>query len=319
MASGYCWNDKHVANGNSFWKYVLNKVKTLYIPYLLCNFLFLFLNNFFVATGLYASSTDYLDLIGSNDTNLLHSTLTFPQIFKQQIYICLMLSGTELGGPTWFFRSLFLSLVIFASIRFTLNRVFKNKKTILIIELCFALFSILIAWLISDEKVSFLMFDRSFAAYPLLVIGGWLHRLDDVWNRTKWQLIILAIIAMGVLLLLNPLGNISMARCKIENPFFFLTVSLAGWFLLSSVSKIIPLRPLAKLGETTRSIVMWHMISMKLVTLSYIIIAGLPMLLLGSFPVIYDSPSYLWIIYSIVCTLIPYFMGVTYDRIKSHF
>lgn len=317
MASGYCWNNKHVATYNSYWQYVWNKIKKLYVPYLICNLVFLLLNNVFIDTGIYASSQEYLDLIGSNDTTLLHSRMTFIEMAKQFVLMSLLIGGTELGGPTWFFSSLFIALVAFASIRFILIRIFKKEKLVLLTEIVISASFLLIAWLISEEKVSFHMFDRMFAAYPLLVIGGWLHRLDNVWNHKWWQLIIVAVLAMGVLLLLNPFGSISMARCKIETPLFFLATSLSGWFLLSSVSKLMPLVPLAKLGESTRSIVMWHFISMKCVTWAYIIIVGLPMILLGAFPFLDNTTPYMWVIYTIIGVGLPYLLGIVYDAIKN--
>ena len=116
---------------------------------------------------------------------------------------------------------------------------------------------------------------------------------------------------------MNQYGSISMARCKIENPLFFLIVSLSGWFLLASISKLYPLKAVAKLGAGTRSIVMWHFISMKSVTWAYIIVVGLPVVLLGAFPYLQQSPSYLWIVYTIVGVGIPYLLGVLYDSVKT--
>ena len=66
MASGYTWNNKHVQSFNSLKKYILNKIKTLYVPYVLCNILFVLLNNVFIDSGIYASSEEYLNLIGSD-------------------------------------------------------------------------------------------------------------------------------------------------------------------------------------------------------------------------------------------------------------
>lgn len=317
MASGYFWNNKHVATSKAYWQYIWNKIKTLYVPFLICNLVFLLLNNFFIDTGIYASSQEYLDLIGSDNVGLLHSKFTVFQTIKQFIKICLLLGGTELGGPTWFFSSLFIALVAFASIRFVLIRIFKKESYVLEVEIVISIASLFVAWNISAERMTFLMFNRLFAAYPLLVIGGWLHRLDKVWMCKWWQLFIVSIISMGVLLILNQFGSISMARCKIVNPIYFLSVSIAGWFLLSSVSKLMPLKPLVKLGESTRSIVMWHFISMKSVTWAYIMIAGLPIALLGAFPYLQQSPSYLWVIYTIFGVGIPYLFGIIFDIIKD--
>lgn len=316
MASGYFWNDKHIATFATFGQYFLKKVKMLYVPYLLCNIGFILLNNFFIDTGIYASSSEYLELIGSEDSSLLHDRMSMAMMIKNIIALCLFIGGTELGGPTWFFSSLFIALVVYSSIRFLLNRFVKSAKTIDCIEIVISIMFLTIAWLISEEKVDFRMFNRLFAAYPLLVIGGWMHRLDEIWKPRWWGLLLISSITMGVLLLLNPYGSISMARCKIVSPFFFLITSLSGWFLLASLSKLKPLKPLVRLGASTRSIVMWHFISMKSVTCAYVLVVGLPVVLIGAFPYLKQAPSYLWIIYTIVGVGIPYFLGIIYDRIK---
>lgn len=40
IAFGYCWNDKHVADLNSVKRYIIGKLKMLYVPYVFCNLTF---------------------------------------------------------------------------------------------------------------------------------------------------------------------------------------------------------------------------------------------------------------------------------------
>lgn len=318
IASGYSWNNKHVKEFESLRSFWLSKFKSLYIPYVVCNLLFLFLNNIFIDIGIYASSDEYLRLIGCDDISLLHTKMSLPLIAKYAVSICILNDGTELGGPTWFFASLFVSLCAYAFVEFLLNKAFKQRHGIIMIfEVVISIAFIGIAWMISEDKFNlhFSTFNRLFAAYPLLVIGSCMKLLDKKINWKPVLSISVAVLAFVVLWVLNGYGSISMARCKIENPLYFLTVSLAGWYLLVAVSRLIPQSPLAKLGASTRSIVMWHFISMKTVTFAYILIMGLPLVLLGAFPFLENTTSWMWIVYTIVGIGLPYMLGLIYEAI----
>lgn len=318
IAAGYTWNNKHVKSRETLGSYLLNKVKTLYVPFILCNILFLLLNNFFVTTGIYVSSEEDLQLIGANKVSQVHTMMTPQMMVKPLVKIFLLMGGTELGGPTWFFGSLFLSLCIFAIIEYVANRLLKGNQTnVRIFEGIIAVFSVMIAWLISEDRIGFLMFNRSFAAYPLLVVGKNLKIWDKQINWKPFLCLVVCLLAFAILYVMNNFGSISMARCKIENPLYFLIVSMAGWYFLASISRLIPATRLAKLGASTRSVVMWHFASMKLVTLAYIFIMGLPMVYLGAFPYLSNTPSWMWIVYTTVGILMPVLLGVIYDKVKE--
>lgn len=314
IAAGYTWNDKHVSSRDSLKQYLVSKVKTLYLPYLFCELLFLVLYNPFIDLGIYPSSEEYLQLIGSDDESLLQSHIGSAFFLKRFIMILGTLGWADLAGATWFFVSLFIALCVYAVFEYILKALCKlNNRKAMVIQGVIAVVFLLVAWLISEKKVSAFIFNRLFAAYPLLVIG---HHIKEINKHVNWKpvgCIIVALFAFLILFFMNDLGSISMARCKIENPLFFLIVSLSGWYLLESVSRLIPQSPLAKLGASTRSIVMWHFASMKLVTLAYILIMGLPIILIGAFPFLNNTTSWMWIVYTIVGVAIPYYLGVLYD------
>jgi len=319
IAAGYTWNNKHVQSFSSLKKYILNKIKTLYVPYIFCNILFLLLNNVFIEGGIYASSEEYLFLIGSEDTSLLHTKLSFIQIAKHIVAICFLIKGTELGGPTWFFASLFVTLCVYAVLEYILSKAFKQKRGLInVVETILAVTFLGVAWLISEDSFSLHVhnFNRFFAAYPLLLLGSFLKMIDKKISWGPVMSLSVAVLAFVLLWVMNGYGSISMARSKIENPMFFLIVSLSGWYLLVALSHLIPRSSLTELGASTRSIVMWHFISMKGVTWAYIVMVGLPMVLLGAFPFLENTTPYMWVIYTIVGVGVPYFFGVIYDRIK---
>ncbi len=56
-------------------------------------------------------------------------------------------------------------------------------------------------------------------------------------------------------------------------------------------------------------------ISMKSVTLAYILIIGLPLILIGAFPFLENKTSWMWIVYTIVGVGVPYLLGILYEAI----
>ena len=48
ISAGYCFNEKHAISVDSVKKYILKKIKTLWIPYVLGITVFTVLNNFFI-------------------------------------------------------------------------------------------------------------------------------------------------------------------------------------------------------------------------------------------------------------------------------
>ena len=314
IAAGYTWNDKHVASCESLKHYIIRKIKTLYLPYFFCELLFLLLYNPFIELGIYPSSEEYLTLIGSNDESLLQSHIGATFFLKRLLMIIGTLGWADLAGATWFFVSLFIALCVYAILEYLLKTICKlNNRNATIFQSVIAVVFLLVAWMINENKFSAFIFNRLFAAYPLLVIGHYIKELNKRINWKPLGCILVTVISFAILYFMDDKGSISMARCKIENPLFFLIVSLAGWYLLESISRLIPKSFLAKLGESTRSIVMWHFASMKLVTLAYILIMELPIILLGAYPYLDNTTSWMWIVYTIVGVAIPYVLGILYD------
>ena len=316
IAFGYCWNDKHIASFDSVKLYIWNKVKSLYLPFIFCNIVYLLFNNVFVETGIYASTPDFLALIGSDDQSLLHESFTIVQILRQAFLICILFGSTELGGPTWFFASLLVTSTFYILLRFLLRQYFSIKVSTCI-EILVACSFLLIAWFISESKLNFhnSYINRLFESYLLLLLGVHLKTFDKKFKEPKRGLLVLIFVsAFSLLYYLNGLGSISMARCAITNPMFFLLASIAGWYLLWSVSKLCSFRWLSYLGARTRAIVMWHFISFKAVSYLYLIIVGGNMLLLGCFPYIKSAPDYMWIIYSVIGICLPCIIGAIYKN-----
>ena len=71
------------------------------------------------------------------------------------------------------------------------------------------------------------------------------------------------------------------------------------------------------IGKHTMSILFMHILAFKLVSVCYCLAVGKPMYMVASWPVIFDAPEYVLIIYTIVGVALPLVADTVVDRIKG--
>ena len=65
------------------------------------------------------------------------------------------------------------------------------------------------------------------------------------------------------------------------------------------------------------SILFLHILAFKLVSVGYCLAVGKPMYMVASWPVIFDAPEYVLIIYTIVGVALPLLADAVIDRLKA--
>lgn len=102
IASGYCFKEKYLSNPV---KYLRNKIKGIWWPYVKWSLLFLFLHNIFFHMHLYNEQYDYW--------RSASDVFFFPQIIKTSLAVTMTMHGTEpLLGGYWFLNALFFGSII---------------------------------------------------------------------------------------------------------------------------------------------------------------------------------------------------------------
>ncbi len=91
------------------------------MPYIICNFSFLIFNNLFVYLNIYTTNFAYLEGTVGNHFGI-DKILSVKDFIIKTVYICLLATGTKLGGATWFVKVLFLISIFFAFITYFLKR-----------------------------------------------------------------------------------------------------------------------------------------------------------------------------------------------------
>ena len=286
IASGYCFKEKYLS---SLGKYLYNKVKGIWWPYVKWGLLFLLLHNVFFNLHLYN------DKYGHNGATSCIYTLS--DISSHAINIVTKMTGTEqLLCANWFLNALFWgTLIAWVIIKYVPN-LFLGGGALLIICVMFNFFH----WHIPY----FLISSQAFAAALLITIGFAMSKYKiKPFNNTMIALSLL-LTFVGSLIWKMALNMDYYSNFRFL-PYIF-TAVLATWSFYSLFEKLRSSKSvftiaLTFIGRNTLTVLIWHLTTFKLVSLLIIQLYGLPIERLAEFPVMveYANKGW-WIVYFFV-------------------
>lgn len=272
--SGILYNEKYSDN---LLDLIKSRIRSLYIPFVIYNLVFLLFHNIFINMNLY--------------TNMDYYTLN--DVLKRGINILLFSSSEQFGGALWFIAALFMTNTLFGIYKWLLKQIkIKNVEGILLglIILTYIMgYSTDIKRGVSIGMVG-LLFYYSGNKYKWLS-----NKIKLNGNISLLFLIILIITAK--------FNIVEMAVNKYTNIIIFPIIALMGIYLVMYISELV-LRWRIKsllifIGENTLSIVALHFLSFKLVTFLQVIYYNLPKVYLGEFPVLISDKGW-WGIYVVI-------------------
>ena len=115
MCSGYFYKTSYSENAQNLKKFIFKQVKRLYIPYVVCNIIFLLFNNLFFKLNIYSTNID-------NNIGIITS---IPSYLKRVILILSFHGSPQLGGATWFLQALFGISCLYALIDYNITKIKK--------------------------------------------------------------------------------------------------------------------------------------------------------------------------------------------------
>lgn len=318
IASGYCFNHKYSDNFDGIKTIIKKRLKSLYLPYVLLNILFLILLNPFVKLNIYSNNPKFLATPQGAQFGLINY-LSITDFVRQFIKILLFNGNTQLCGATWFLRVLFIITIMYYSISYIIKHF--TQKYHNLIQICISIIFLAIGYYLSHKNIYlFSSINISLSTYILFVIGTVIRSTDKL-QFTKHNYIF-ALTSFLLLIPLTKLGSISLVENEYTNPLFLLTCSILGWVLLWSISNILinHFKSLVALiiyiGKNTLSILFLHFLSFKFVTLIQIIIYKEPTYRLASFPILYPNKIW-WIAYFVVGISLPLLINKLYTISKK--
>ena len=302
FVSGYCFKEKYLDDGR---RYVENKIKGLYLPFVKWSLLFLVLHNVFFYLNIYS------DVYGWNGI-VSHLYGIKETLFCAAKIVIAMTETEQLLGGYWFIKELFIgAFVSFLVFKFVRNLYFGGGILLLL--------TIVLSF--TDFEIPFFhVCSRSFLASFFIVMGRcyklWTFK-TDAWHHTMVFAILVAVgsIYFGTSMLgYDTLQIIPYSCCAIMGTIMVLNVSQA----ISQRNNLVT-SSLLFIGDHTLEILTWHFLSFKLVSLLIVLVYGLPLAMISEFPVVSDYASSFWILYTIVGCGLP--VGGVYlkEVIKSKY
>lgn len=329
MISGYLWNNKNSSSFKSVLSYAKRKLISLWIPYFVCNVIFILLNNVFIRIGVYATDEAFLQLVTGPRNELAHF-FGIKDYFVEIVKSFFMLDVAQLGGALWFLRALFIITVGHALFVFLLSKT-KHKNLIygLFLSIC-AIGAIVInnvdlifpEWSHNTTISLVVKISRQlFASYIAYFLGILIRRLK-LQNRIKQRKIVLGASAALILFAMTFIGGIDISQGKIKGLLFYIIATLCGWVMMTAVGyALVSFNRISRffsyIGSHTMCIIMLHLLAFKSVSWAYLAATGSNMILLASFPVLNDSNNYLWIAYTLAGTAIPLLCDFVYRIFKK--
>lgn len=300
IVSGYFFKEDYVKDKQSLKKFIINKIKRLYLPFVIANVICILLNNFFIDIKFY--------------NNVIHHYFSLKDIAISVIKVMLFKGHVEMTGATWFFQILFLITIFYAIIEYIIKKY--SNKTKNIIQLIVSILFFAIGYYLSIKNISIkIMGLQVLTCYILFDFGRKISKYKIETKESTKSLIMIS--SFILLVILNKIGTIEMSQHKYTNPIYFLTVSILGWYFVYELSYFmsklkVTSNMLQYIGKNTMSILICHFIAFKIVNLIGVMIFNENVDLISKFPFAFRG-SYWWLIYAFAGIIIP----LAFNKIKN--
>ena len=326
IASGYLYNGSKIKDIKSLKNFIIKKIKSLWVPQFVFSTIFVIFNNVFIRLNIYTDKPEFLLVDGPEVAYrrlAVHYDIieSIKQIVKAVFFQC----TTQVGGAFWFFQTLFIVLIIYAIVDLILSRLV-NENTQRIIKGILGIILLLIGYYCCLKGLMLKGLSRVLSVYVLIYIGENLRNISRRITGIESSLykeILMVVLSAGMLLVAQSYGNIDLSSNSIENPIFFLTVSLLGWFLLYGISalllrtKCIAVNAISYISVHSVSIIALHFLCFKLINVIVVFMTGQEKYMIASFPVLMYSGVW-WLAYTVVGICIPLALNFVFWRgIKS--
>lgn len=276
ITSGYCFKEKYLSDFKAF---IARRIKGLYVPFVKWSLIFALLYRPFFALHLYDEKYGFngVGAVYESWQGTLHSCWI---IVTQMRGMCWLLAGY------WFLNALFFgSIIAWIVLRL-------SKRT----EYAFAV-SLLLLFVVhvTQFHVVFLNLNtRAFAAATLFVAGHLMCKRELLPFGWTGIVLSLALTACGMFYWPLAIDHLSYEGWNLFP--HLLTATLATWSFYSLFVRWSSLKNdlLDYIGTETMTILTWHLLSFKAVSLLIILIYGLPIEQLGEFPVIVEYATGGW-------------------------
>jgi Fucose 4-O-acetylase and related acetyltransferases len=295
--SGYFYKDMYSKSPVTLLK---KRLKSLYIPFVAWELLFLLLHNVFFKLSMYSDKVGY----GTTGSHLY----TTKEFIINAAKIIAFIGTEQLAGAFWFILSLFTVNILFVLTSYFSTKYIKNSEyfRFLVVFLAFTIGNIATYYGFNLHY----QLNISFVALFIYYIGYLYRKIERRIDFNSYLLVI----SFLSLIISSLYGSIDMVNNKYLSPSFLIFNSLAGIYLnIYFAKKIISYKMnytlLDYIGKNTFTIMALHLLSFKLINIIQVNMYNLPFYMVAKFPVI-DGANGWWLLYSACGLFLP--IGVKY-------
>lgn len=309
--SGYFYKESNVEKPFNFIK---RRLKSLYIPFVAYEIVFLLFRNIFFSLNVY------------NDSQLTKIT-SFSQFFTTIKSIFLLSYGEPMLGTFWFLKTLLYVNILFLSVSLIVSKL-KNKEIVrfLIIIVFYVLGSIIDKYNINFINV--IKLNHGGNAIRLLLpfvdsktlILLFSYYVGFIYKKNEHKIIFnkyIFICVFGALIILAEFVHIS--NSYIHYIFVIISAMLGIYFNLYFGKVLINrnyLKPLVYIGKSSLFIMIFHFLAFKVVNLLQVLFYNYPMNKISDFPTISGDYGW-WILYVFAGVFLPTLVKYYWDKIKN--
>lgn len=295
IVSGYCFKQNYLDNPK---KFVTRKIKGLYFPFVKYGVIFVCLHNVFCSLNVF--NVEY-----SNANMSLPYTL---EQFVHRIFFDILLFNYagELIGGFWFLIQLFWASIFSFLILKTTHRPLWGVLISLMASLVLVKYNIRVPYTQIQSM--------TFMAVAFFLVGYLLKQREFVPSKH------IAMVCFIVVLIGSFLFPTEMPNYNLRQSLPYFVCAIAGTLMVLYISGLLARTSsvlksfIMFVGSNTLTILTWHFLCFRLISLLVILIEDRPIEELAQSPVLIASSSLLWIPYSVAGLIVP--LGISYVYIR---
>ena len=301
IISGYFFRDKCWQTPLDVKNFIMRKIKTLYLPFVIFNVIFVLLHNFFININFYTANFMF-EFRGY--TFMPTNYYTFGQTIKSIIYTLLLSHRERLLGATWFLIVLFFVSVASCLGHYLVNKYVPKEKVKYVI-LSLYTFAFILGYIFSQINFNFYLIGTMFTASGLFYLGILIKKYGVYFfNKSLWKIILTCIACIGLIVSSLLHIKIEISANSYPNPLYLLIISYFGFVFVYGVSLLISKIKVCTdifvyLGQITLYILLFNGISFKIFSYIQIKMFNYPDTLLFMPPIMAENIHQTWPFYVI--------------------
>lgn len=305
MISGYLFGDRYEIN---IMQFIKRKIVSLYIPYVVCNILYL---AWFLCAPIFFERA----MCEKSVSGVLY------EIIK----IFLFRGRSSMSGATWFLAVLFIVSILYAFVRIVIGKMVQSDMNRYILVTLSAIASLAAGYIFYVLDINLFQVGTICSSYGAFHLGNIVRKtaINNKIEQNKYFHTCIAILAgVGTLILLRVSGNeIKLITNTIVNPVYYSLGMIFGWFIVRYIAIFLDKYHFSRntfsyLGRHSLIILCAHFAAFRIVAAIQCVYFNLPMSNVSSFPVV-KVEGFWWFAYLAIGIGIPLLFRYLFTAIKE--